>query len=133
MPPFLPLKEQHEYQEHLGHAYGLVDTAEAALLKIGEDYMAATQRHADGIAEFDDKVEQRFLLVLQQAVRLAWEAVDRMFASAGTSATREDSKLARHFRDLAVLRTHVTLQNTRTAAGFGKLQLGVGGLTATFR
>jgi 3-hydroxy-9,10-secoandrosta-1,3,5(10)-triene-9,17-dione monooxygenase len=57
-------------------------------------------------------------------VEQAWEATDLMFRTAGTSAARKDSKLARHYRDLAVLRTHAFLQPGRTAVNFARQQFG---------
>ncbi len=32
-PPFTPRSQSHEYQEYLGRAHALVETAQAALLK----------------------------------------------------------------------------------------------------
>jgi 3-hydroxy-9,10-secoandrosta-1,3,5(10)-triene-9,17-dione monooxygenase len=65
------------------------------------------------------------VLVEQHCVKLAWEATDLLFSTAGTSSGRKDSALARHFRDLAVLRTHGTMRYMRTAPNLARLQFGL--------
>jgi 3-hydroxy-9,10-secoandrosta-1,3,5(10)-triene-9,17-dione monooxygenase len=37
LPPFPPRTEMAEFQHHFGHAQGLIDTAEAALLRLGSE------------------------------------------------------------------------------------------------
>ena len=124
-PPFSARRENYEFQEYFGKAHALVDTAEAALLKFGQDFVEVCGRHvADGVS-FSGEVERRFLILLQQCVNLTWEAVDLLFSTAGTTVARRDSKLGRHFRDLAVLRTHVTLQQGRTALNFARIHFGL--------
>ena len=124
-PPFTARSENYEFQQHFGKAHALVDTAEAALLKFGQDFVEVCARHvADGVS-FNGEIERRFLIMLQQCVSLTWEAVDLLFSTAGTSVARRDSMLGRHFRDLAVLRTHVTLQQGRTALNFARIHFGL--------
>ena len=47
-----------------------------------------------------------------------------LFTSSGTSSGHHGSMLGRYFRDLAVMRTHVVLQHSRTAANLGALRFG---------
>ncbi|MDO8431884.1 MAG: hypothetical protein Q7S58_05675 [Candidatus Binatus sp.] len=124
-PPFVLRADSYEFQQYFGKAHALVDTAEAALLKFGQDFVEVCARHVEDNASFSGEVERRLLIILQQCVNLCWEAVDLMFTTAGTTAARKDSKLGRHFRDLAALRTHVTLQQSRTALNFARLHLGL--------
>jgi len=110
-----------------GHAViiaSLPEIAEAALLKMGADYMEHGRRSIeDGIA-ISDEDERRLLLIEQQCVRLAWDAVELMFRTAGTSSATKAAPLGRYFRNLAVVRTHLTLQSDHTAGNAARLHFG---------
>jgi 3-hydroxy-9,10-secoandrosta-1,3,5(10)-triene-9,17-dione monooxygenase len=123
--PAMALRSQsQEYQEYFGTAHAWIDTAEGALLQVGRDYTMACEQASAGVP-FTDETDRRLILVLQQCVKLAWDATDLLFTTAGTSGGRRDSKLARYFRDLAVLRTHGTMRQGRTAPNFARLHFGL--------
>ena len=124
-PPFRPRAEEIEYERHFGEAQSLVDTAEAALLKMAADYMEYTRRDAEDGIPFSDEDDRRFLQIEQQIVRLCWEAVDLMLRTSGTSAAAKNAPLGRYFRNLAVIRTHVTMQRDHTAANTARLHFGL--------
>jgi 3-hydroxy-9,10-secoandrosta-1,3,5(10)-triene-9,17-dione monooxygenase len=119
-PPFGPRSQNYEHQEYVGRAHALIETAEAALLKYGEDY----PRLCASGAAFTDEADRALMMRLQQCVDLCWQAVELLFSTGGTSNGRPDSMLGRYFRDLAVLRTHFVMQHARTAANFGRLRFG---------
>ncbi len=123
-PPFTRRSENYEHQEHLGRAYALVDTAEAALLKFADDYTNLCAAWMREEAKFGGTEERALIARLQQCAQMCWEAVELLFTSSGTSTGRADSMLGRHFRDLAVMRTHVVLQHARTVANLGALRFG---------
>jgi 3-hydroxy-9,10-secoandrosta-1,3,5(10)-triene-9,17-dione monooxygenase len=123
-PPFVRRSENYEHQEHLGRAHALVDTAEAALLKFSDDYTNLCAAWMREEAKFGGTEERALIARLQQCVQMCWEAVELLFTSGGTSSGRHDSMLGRYFRDLAVMRTHVVLQHSRTAANLGALRFG---------
>jgi 3-hydroxy-9,10-secoandrosta-1,3,5(10)-triene-9,17-dione monooxygenase len=124
-PPFEPFFELPEFQRHFGQAQSLVDTAEAALPKIGADYMERARRALEEGIPFTDQAERRLLMIEQQCVRLAWDAVELMFRTAGSSSASKLSPLGRYFRDLAVIRTHITLQLDHTAGNTARLHFGL--------
>jgi alkylation response protein AidB-like acyl-CoA dehydrogenase len=72
-----------------------------------------------------DEEQRRLLLVCQQVVELATAAVDIVFRTAGTSATRKGEAVERCFRDVHMIRTHVTMQFDRTYENVGQLRLGM--------
>jgi 3-hydroxy-9,10-secoandrosta-1,3,5(10)-triene-9,17-dione monooxygenase len=124
-PPSDPLADQPEFQRHFGQAQSLIDTAEAALLQLAANYMEQARRQAeDGIAITDEE-ERRLLMIEQQCVRLAWEAMELMFRTAGSSSAASSAPLGRYFRNLAVIRTHITLQIDRTAVNAARLHFGM--------
>ncbi len=61
----------------------------------------------------------------QRVVQMAWEAVEIMFRTSGTSAAAKSSPLGRALRNLAVIRTHVTVQFGHTAINTGRLHFGL--------
>jgi 3-hydroxy-9,10-secoandrosta-1,3,5(10)-triene-9,17-dione monooxygenase len=100
LPPFTPRTRLEEYQRHFGHAQGLIDTAQAALLQLGANYMEMGRRAVLDGERPTHEDERRFQRVIQQCVELAWEAVDLMFRTAGSSAAKKDWTLARYFGNL---------------------------------
>jgi 3-hydroxy-9,10-secoandrosta-1,3,5(10)-triene-9,17-dione monooxygenase len=124
-PPFDIRSNEAEFQQHFGEAQALIDTAEAALLKMTADYMELAERHVETAAQLDDAMERRFILIEQQVIRLAWEAVELMFRTSGTAGAAKSSPLGRVLRNLAVIRTHVTLQSDHTATNAGRLHFGL--------
>jgi 3-hydroxy-9,10-secoandrosta-1,3,5(10)-triene-9,17-dione monooxygenase len=124
-PPFHLRSLDPEFQRHFGEAQALIDTAEAALLKLTADYMDLTRAHAGNGTPLDEEMERRLILIEQQVIHLAWEAVELMFRTSGTSAAAKSSPLGRALRNLAVIRTHVTLQFDHTSANAGRLHFGL--------
>jgi 3-hydroxy-9,10-secoandrosta-1,3,5(10)-triene-9,17-dione monooxygenase len=72
-----------------------------------------------------DERQRRFLMIEQQIVELSVQAVDIVFRTAGTSATRKGETIERYFRDVNMIRTHVTLQFERTWQNVGQMRLGL--------
>jgi len=124
-PPFRSRSQEPEFLRHFGEARSLVDTAEAALLRLASDYTECARREADEGVLFTDEQDRRFLQIEQQCVRLCWEAVELMFRTSGTSAAGKAAPLGRYFRNLAVIRTHVTLQYDHTAGNSARLHFGL--------
>jgi 3-hydroxy-9,10-secoandrosta-1,3,5(10)-triene-9,17-dione monooxygenase len=124
-PPFHARANEAEFQQHFGEAQALIDTAEAALLKLAADYMDLALRHIETATPLDDETEKRLILMEQQIIGLAWNAVELMFRTSGTSAAAKSSPLGRALRNLAVIRTHVTLQTDHTATNAGRLHFGL--------
>jgi 3-hydroxy-9,10-secoandrosta-1,3,5(10)-triene-9,17-dione monooxygenase len=121
--------ELHEYQEYYGLARAWIDTAANAMLQVARDYTEHCRAWAEDGVPFSDEADRAMILVEQHCVKLAWEATDLLFTSAGTSSGRKDSKIARHFRDLAVLRTHGTMRYMRTAPNLSRVHFGMAPLT----
>jgi 3-hydroxy-9,10-secoandrosta-1,3,5(10)-triene-9,17-dione monooxygenase len=64
-PPFQFRYQEADFQRHFGHAQSLIDTAEAALLKMGEDYMEHAGLQANQGIPFSDELERRMLMIEQ--------------------------------------------------------------------
>ena len=124
-PPFQERAKDPEFQRYYGQALALISTAEAALIRAGEEFMDYTREEAAGGAPFDDEREQRLTLIKQQCQRLAWEAVELIYRTAGTSASAKDGQpIGRVFRNLAVINTHPALQLDRFGLIAARTRLG---------
>ena len=125
-PPYQERIKEPEFQHHYGRALALIATAEAALVRAGEDYMDYAREEVAGGAAFGDERDQRLVLVEQQCIRLAWEAIDLIYRTVGTSdAAKEGRMIGRIFRNMAVINTHPGLQLDRTAIMAARTRFGL--------
>jgi 3-hydroxy-9,10-secoandrosta-1,3,5(10)-triene-9,17-dione monooxygenase len=126
IPPFTLRGEGAEYQHHLGEAIGLVDVAEAALLEATDRYLAQAERAVAAGRPVDELGEEtrRMIVLEQQCVRLATEAVHVLFRTGGTSGARVGNPLGNAMLALTVMRTHMGLQLDRTMTNVARLRLG---------
>ena len=124
--PASPLRrELTMFQRDLGQATALVDTAEAALMQVATTWTAQAHALVERGIETTDEDQRRLLMICQQIVELCAEAVDIVFRTAGTSATRKGEAIERCFRDVNMIRTHVTMQFDRTFENVGQMRLGL--------
>lgn len=125
-PPFHERYKEPEFQHNYGKALALIATAEAALVRAGQEFMDYAREDAEGGASFDDEREQRITLIEQQCIRLAWEAVELIFRTVGTShAAKAGQPIGRIFRNLAVINTHPALQLDRIALSAARTRFGL--------
>ena len=124
MPPYAERDKDPEYHYHYGRALSLIVTAEAALIRQGEEYMDSVRADAEGRAEFDLALEQRLSLIGLQSINLAWEALELIFRTAGTTASvRHGQPIGQFFRNIAAIRTHPILQLDRNMMNAARTQL----------
>jgi 3-hydroxy-9,10-secoandrosta-1,3,5(10)-triene-9,17-dione monooxygenase len=120
MPPYALRSETPEYQRHFGEAWATIQVAEAAVIDIAETYMEFARQDVEEEIPFSDERDLQLQLLEQHATRLAGDAVDLMFRTAGTHVAQSGSMLQRYFRDMAVLKTHIAAQTDRGAESFGR-------------
>jgi 3-hydroxy-9,10-secoandrosta-1,3,5(10)-triene-9,17-dione monooxygenase len=124
-PPFPYRSELAEYQYNFGRCQALIDTAHAAAIQAGEQYMDLSRRQAEGGPPFDAIWERRLHMIEQQCIHLAYEAVDIMFRTAGTSSAKKDGLLGRYWRNIAVIRGHLAHQSDSTTVNYGRMHFGL--------
>jgi 3-hydroxy-9,10-secoandrosta-1,3,5(10)-triene-9,17-dione monooxygenase len=125
-PPYHERSKEPEFQHHFGQALAKIATAEAALVRAGEDYMDYAREEAAGGTAFDEERDLRLILIEQQCIRLAWEAAELMYRTVGTSdAAKAGKPLGRIFRNMAVINTHPALQMERAGMNAARLRFGL--------
>jgi 3-hydroxy-9,10-secoandrosta-1,3,5(10)-triene-9,17-dione monooxygenase len=121
--PASPLRRDlPAYRRHVARAISLIDTAEAAQTGLVAAWTEQAREAAENGVPVAEAAQTRLVMVAQEIVRLASEAVDLLFRTAGTGATRAGDPLARSFRDMSMIRTHVFLQFEQTWEQFGRLR-----------
>ncbi|OZM81348.1 acyl-CoA dehydrogenase family protein [Pseudonocardia sp. MH-G8] len=109
VPPKVLRCESPDYQRWFGEAQSLADSALAVLVASGAGYLAAG-REWERTGSFGIAEDVRYRGMAQQAALLAAAAVDRLFTTGGTGASKRGSRLQRCFRDVAMYRTHIGAQ-----------------------
>jgi 3-hydroxy-9,10-secoandrosta-1,3,5(10)-triene-9,17-dione monooxygenase len=115
MPPFVLRYKHHEFQRPFGLALGLIDAAEATVIRAADQYLEYCRRGIEGGEPFTALEDMRLYTSLQHAFRQAWEATDTLFRASGSSAARDGQRMQRYFRDLAMSRTQFAAQYERAA------------------
>jgi 3-hydroxy-9,10-secoandrosta-1,3,5(10)-triene-9,17-dione monooxygenase len=123
MPPYALRAETPEYQRHFGEAWALIESAEAVVLRVAEQYMEFARQDVEEEIPFSDERDLQLQLLEQYATKLAGDAVELMFRTAGTHVAQASSMLQRYFRDMSVIKTHIAAQMDRGAEAFGRVHL----------
>jgi 3-hydroxy-9,10-secoandrosta-1,3,5(10)-triene-9,17-dione monooxygenase len=126
-PPVIPRHLHPDFQQPLGVALGMIDTAEAAVLYVGERYMEYCRRGAEGGEPFSLEEDLRLHAVASHAGRLAWDAMDLLIRKAGSnSAARNGQRMQRYLRDLVTYRSHhESTQFEAHATMLGRVRFGL--------
>lgn len=120
------LRFQHfDFQRPYGHALTLADSAEALMFKVCEAYHDNCRRWAETGAAASVEDNMRLWGVMQQSGRLACEAVELLFHTAGSGAARKGQRMQRYFNDVAMYRGHSSSQYLNFAAGLARLHFGL--------
>ena len=96
-----------DYQRYFGQASAKIAAAEAVVIRAAEEQMELSQRAAAEGEPYPAEADMLNLIAVQEAGRLAWDAVQSiLFRTGGSSAARDGQRLQRYFRDLATYWTH---------------------------
>jgi 3-hydroxy-9,10-secoandrosta-1,3,5(10)-triene-9,17-dione monooxygenase len=124
-PPIIARAEHEDYQRALGRATVLTDAAENLMVRGGEVYMELCQRWAADGTLITAEQNLRLWAMLQEAGRMACDAVELLFKTAGTSVTRKGSRMERYFRDVQMYRAHPSSIYENFWAPVGRARLGL--------
>ena len=124
-PPIVPRAEHEDFQRAFGQATILADAAENLMIRGGEVYMDMCQRWAADGTLISAEQNLRLWAMLQQAGRMACDAVELLFKTAGTSVTRKGSRMERYLRDTQMYRVHPSANFENFWAPVGRARLGL--------
>jgi 3-hydroxy-9,10-secoandrosta-1,3,5(10)-triene-9,17-dione monooxygenase len=101
-PPFTPRTQDGDYQRWFGTAVGLLATAEAAVNDYGRQWADISER---GAWTRDDDL--RMAGICREVVNnLAWNAMQTVVRTAGSSSIRAGHRMERVWRDYSQLYSH---------------------------
>ncbi len=125
LPPFTPRFEMPDLQLRFGESQAKIDAAEAALLSFANQYTELCRLAYEGKKEFTQIESRRLARAGAECVELAYQAVDTMYRTGGSSSIAQSSTLGRYFRNLAALRTHIGTQRDQLAINTARLHFGL--------
>ena len=103
------LRYQHaDYQRHLGMGMAQILMAEAAVLHMAEEWTELCRRGMEDGVPYSSLDDHRLAAVATQAARHVYAAVQDLFQTAGSSASRDGQRMQRLFRDLSTYWSHNT-------------------------
>lgn len=124
-PPRIPRAESPEYQLWYGKVTALAEASQTLLLGAVREMEQLNRAWTEGGAEFTTKDDVRIRGQIVQAARLAQEAIDVAFSTAGTtSAGLAGTRLGKYYQDAAMYRTHIGAQHDVLLASLGRVLLG---------
>jgi len=104
--PHVLRARHHDYQRTLGQTMGMVDAAEATIVRVGQLYMEYCADAASGERPFTIEMDYRLDQMAIQAGFLAYDATDQLVRTAGSSPMANGARMQRYLRDLVQYRTH---------------------------
>lgn len=123
--PQIPRYQHADFQRSYGQALTLTDAAEALMIKGCEMYQDYCERWAKNGVPISIEENMRLWGIIQHAGRMACDAVELMFHSAGSSPARKGHKLQRYFNDVAMYRGHSSSQFNAYQSGLARLHFGL--------
>lgn len=109
LPPFLPRIEDPDFQRYYGAALARIGMAEATVLQVAEDWMQLCRDNASGVRPFRKREDFRLASIGREACIVAYEAVEQLLRTVGSSALGEGQRFERIFRDFGQVAGHRNL------------------------
>lgn len=107
MPPFIPRREDPDFQRWFGSALSKISTAEAALLNMADQHMEMCERAAEDPTTYTYFEDYRLACIAREVMVQCWEVVQsELWRTVGSSAGARGQRIERIFRDLATSSAH---------------------------
>ena len=123
--PQIPRYQHADFQRSYGQALTLTDAAEALMIKGCEMYQDYCERWAKNGTPISIEENMRLWGVIQHAGRMACDAVELMFHTAGSAPARKGHRIQRYFNDVAMYRGHSSSQFNAYQSGLARLHFGL--------
>jgi 3-hydroxy-9,10-secoandrosta-1,3,5(10)-triene-9,17-dione monooxygenase len=106
LPPFVPRREDPDYQRWFGSGMAKIATAEAALLGACDQHMAHCRAAAAGVP-YTWGADMLVGCIAREVMVMAWETMQsEIFRTSGSSAARHGERIERIYRDLSMGNSH---------------------------
>lgn len=124
-PPRVARLEAPEYHRWYGKIQALVDSAETLYIGAVRQYLELASLWMRSGIDFTTEQDGRLRSAIQTAARLADEAVELAFTTAGSSSAGRDSRLQKYYRDVAMYKTHIAAQWDVTFGSLARYHFGM--------
>ena len=115
-----------DYQRYFGLALGKIDAAEDILIRSSQNYMEYCEAATREGSGFSGESLLRLHSRTHHAFNLAWDAVELLFRTSGTSeGARNGSRMQRYYRDYSTARTNIGLQYEPFATRIAAVHFGL--------
>ncbi|WP_160331179.1 acyl-CoA dehydrogenase family protein [Bradyrhizobium macuxiense] len=124
-PPITKRLFETDFQVSYGRAIALTDAAEGVLIQAMRKHMDYCRRWAETGVPASPEENFRLWGMLQSGARLACDATELLFQTAGSTASRKGSKMVRYFSDAQMYRGHMSSQYQTFAKYIARCNLGL--------
>jgi 3-hydroxy-9,10-secoandrosta-1,3,5(10)-triene-9,17-dione monooxygenase len=124
-PPPIRRADDAIFQRHYGEATTMADAAQAILERSTQRHMELCQRWQTTGQPISGEEQLRLWGQLQRAGKLAGEAVELLFQTAGSTAARQGSRMLRYMGDVQMYRGHMSAQVALFGTYIGRVRLGL--------
>jgi 3-hydroxy-9,10-secoandrosta-1,3,5(10)-triene-9,17-dione monooxygenase len=107
LPPFIPRVQDRRHQTWFGKAVTRAKLVEMLLHEAADEHMELCRRNVDDGIDYSYGEDMALAGVLREVMILCWEILDEdLWQTVGASAARDDARMTRVFRDMAVAVAH---------------------------
>jgi 3-hydroxy-9,10-secoandrosta-1,3,5(10)-triene-9,17-dione monooxygenase len=107
LPPFVPRREDPDYQRYFGAALAKIGMAEAALLQACEQHMEHCRRAVEESVPYTFGADMLIGCIAREVMVAAWETMQAdLFRTSGSSAAKHGERMERIYRDLSMGNSH---------------------------
>lgn len=113
------------HQRNFGHAMVTIACAEALIQRAGQMHHEHGERFLREGITYTNEDEELVTHVVRQAGTVATDAMDLIFAAAGSAAAVDGHPIQRYFRDVSTIKTHASSQFLDNVPSLARLHFGI--------
>jgi 3-hydroxy-9,10-secoandrosta-1,3,5(10)-triene-9,17-dione monooxygenase len=107
LPPFIPRVKDREHHRWHGRALTKIALAEAALRDTAQRHMELCRRNVEDGVNYSYGDDMLLAGVAREIMLICWDVIDRdLWQTMGASVARDDARMTRVFRDMAIAAAH---------------------------
>jgi 3-hydroxy-9,10-secoandrosta-1,3,5(10)-triene-9,17-dione monooxygenase len=107
LPPFVPRVQDRTHHAWFGKAVTRAKLVEMLLHEAADEHMELCRRNVEDGIDYSYGDDMTLAGVLREVMVLCWEILDEnLWQTMGASAARDDARMTRVFRDMAIAVAH---------------------------